>query len=190
STLTDRVVATAKHEAAQVDANTWQPKNSVATRVLDMLGVMPANEAEARTAVKALGEMPASKLATFMRQNAERISNSSLAKEIVRGADVVRQVQPKNVEGTKLANTEARDGSDMYRMDVGARGTPQKAEAPGETSGNGRARVHGKDVPANTADVVQQWAKTIEKTSGRVLPDTVHLMTPDEAAARYGVPID
>ncbi len=182
--LADRTRETAVHEAKQITDGTWVARDSVIGKLLDVMHLRPESEAKLKAVVKDLTSVDPAMLRKVLGRAADKLTDSSLAKSIVRGADVVRATQPKNVESVRA---NARDVSEAYN---GARVSQMNAKAepePEAPASHGRARVYSKDLPANISDVVSHWAKVVEKNAPDTLPKQIHIMTPDQAYARYGI---
>lgn len=182
--LADRTRETAVHEAKQITDGTWNARDSVVGKLLDVMHLRPESEAKLKAVVKDLTSVDPQMLRKVLGRAADKLTDSSLAKSIVRGSDVVRATQPKNVESVRA---NARDANEAYD---GARVSQMNAKAepePEAPASHGRARIYSKDLPANISDVVSHWAKVIEKNAPDTLPKQIHIMTPDQAYARYGL---
>lgn len=195
SDLGTRIGDTARAEAQQIEAGTWGGRTSVMRRLLDTMGMHIDNDVQAKRVIKEFSDLSPEVMDRLLAQVGPRIMDSTLAKSIVRGSEAMRAAVPEQDLGAtgrsgRVGADEPADalgGARLRLMDTGTR-APGAASAPevNEQASNARAKVYGTDVPAQAADVIQHWSKTLERTSGPVLPDQFHVMTPDEARARYG----
>lgn len=188
--LTDRVHATAQHEAA---AET-PARQSVIRRVLDMVGLHVASEAQLHSVVRDIASMGRERLHELLGRLHGKIVDQTLAKGIVRGMDVVQSAVAARDNDTRgrVGVREPDEPADAlpgerkgFRMAVPTGGGTGAKPELNQTRSTQRVKLYGKDLPENVVDVVGRWLHILDRDSV-AMPRTVHVMTPNEAAALYG----
>lgn len=190
--LADRLHATAQMEAEHPQ---WTPRKSAVRRFLDMMGLPQTNETQLRAVVRDIAGMDPAKLHEMLGRMHARIVDSTLAKGIVRGMDVVRAAVAEQDHDThgRAGVRESDDPADasggnlhVRLMDVPAGSKSAQAPKLEPTRSTDRVKIYGdgKDLPHNTADVVGQWLRLLDRHG--VAISRIHLMTADDAAHLYG----
>jgi hypothetical protein len=197
--LSDRMLATAEHEASELDAGRWTAKSSALRRLLGTMGLDIPREADLQRVVREMAKTPVAELRALLNKLAPKIMDSTLMKGVVRGMDVVQHAvasQDKDLRG-RAGVAEGEEPSDPYdnarlnAMKLGTGGPRAAVAAPTVNAefSSDRVKVYDGDVPTNTADVVDHWLKVLDK-HGEKFVSPVHLMTPEQARARYGAAVD
>jgi GGDEF domain-containing protein len=183
--LADHTRNIATTEAKQIEAGQWSPRSSQLARILDAAGARPS-DVQLRRVVTDMAKATPEQLRAFIEAAGPRLADSTLAKGIVRGMDNVRTAVRD--QGGSSEPLDAYEGKVVRPMDVGVNGrTPsEKLPEKNELYSRGRVTMYGKELPSQIGEAVREWTRTFEKTAGRVLPDNMHIMTPDQARDLYG----
>jgi GGDEF domain-containing protein len=183
--LAEHTRAVASSEASELERGTWSPKNSQLARILEAAGARPS-DTQLRRVVADMAKATPEQLRGFIEAAGPRLADSTLAKGIVRGMDNVRAAVRDH--GGSSEPLDAYEGKVVRSMDVGASAKNAGGELPekNELYSRGRVTMYGKDLPPQVGEAVREWTRTFEKSSGRFLPDEMHVMTPDQARALYG----
>lgn len=184
-TLASHTHDIAAAEAKQINDGSWSPRGSQLARILEAAGVRPS-DMQLRKVVADMARATPEQLRAFIEAAGPRLADSTLAKGIVRGMDHVRAAVRDH--GGTSEPLDAYEGKTVKSMDVGtgARTTSGKLPEKNELYSRGRVTMYGKELPAQVGEAVREWTRTFEKTSGRFLPDQLHIMTPDQARDLYG----
>lgn len=156
----------AEYELGEVNAGRLQADKSIAMRMMHQI-IPPSTRAVdtkvSKEALRLLSELDADSKNRLLAMGAARLRNSTLGKQVVRGA-------------TAVANVAGRGESTTDKNGLRALESLTKKNYAFMTA-------YGDDLPANAAKLVNDWAKLFERKAGVAAAKDLRVMSIAQAKA-------